>query len=135
MHEFSQIEVAEAIARRAHQGQLRRDGSLYITHPEAVASMVEGRAKIVAWLHDVLEDSETTADDLRKAGLEEDIVEAVVAITKQKEEKYAVYLKRVVQNPLAAQVKKADIRHNLATRPTAQSKAKYLHALRLLANV
>lgn len=101
---------ALAIAKDAHKGQVDKAGMDYIQHPLFVASLVEGElAKTVALLHDVVEDSDWT---LRKEGLPEEVVQAVGIITKKRNENYEEYILRVKQNPLARQVKLADLYHN-----------------------
>jgi (p)ppGpp synthase/HD superfamily hydrolase len=108
--------IAKRIATHAHQGQVDKAGQLYISHPEFVASQVTGdEAKAVAWLHDVVEDTAVTFDDLRAEGLSEQVIEAVAAITKRDSENYETYLERVTANPLAKAVKLADLKHNLDT--------------------
>lgn len=123
------ISTAKDIAARAHAGQTRRDGVPYLTHPAAVAASVPPELRPIAWLHDVCEDSDLTLDDLRRAGLPGQVVEAVGAITKRDGEEYEAYLDRVVANPQAAAVKCADIAHNLGSQPKPASRAKYLLAL------
>lgn len=104
---------ALAIARDAHKGQVDKAGVAYIQHPLFVASLVEGElAKTVALLHDVVEDSDWTLEDLRKEGLPEEVVQAVGILTKKRNENYEEYILRVKQNPLARQVKLADLKHN-----------------------
>jgi (p)ppGpp synthase/HD superfamily hydrolase len=108
--------TAKHIATRAHQGQIDKAGQPYISHPEFVASQVTGdEAKAVAWLHDVIEDTPITFDDLRSEGLSETVIEAVAALTKQDSESYETYLKRVAANPIAKAVKLADLKHNMDT--------------------
>lgn len=104
---------ALAIAEDAHKGQVDKAGVDYIQHPLFVASLVEGElAKTVALLHDVVEDSDWTLEDLRKEGLPEEVVQAVGILTKKRNENYEEYILRVKQNPLARQVKLADLQHN-----------------------
>lgn len=104
---------ALAIAKDAHKGQVDKAGVAYIQHPLFVASLVEGElAKTVALLHDVVEDSDWTLEDLRKEGLPEEVVQAVGILTKKRNENYEEYILRVKQNPLARQVKLADLHHN-----------------------
>ena len=104
---------ALVIAEDAHKGQVDKAGMDYIQHPLFVASLVEGElAKTVALLHDVVEDSDWTLEDLRKEGLPEEVVQAVGIITKKRNENYEEYILRVKQNPLARQVKLADLQHN-----------------------
>ena len=104
---------ALAIAKDAHKGQVDKAGVAYIQHPLYVASLVEGElAKTIALLHDVVEDSAWTLEDLRMEGLPEEVVQAVGILTKKRNENYEEYILRVKQNPLARQVKLADLKHN-----------------------
>lgn len=108
--------LAREIAIKAHQGQLDKADQPYITHPEFVASQVTGdETKAVAWLHDVVEDTSVTFNDLRAAGLSEAVIAGVDAITKRENEDYETYLERVAANPLARAVKLADLTHNMDT--------------------
>lgn len=131
--------IAKAIdlASSAHLGQFRRDGvTPYIEHPARVAKRLIGdeEAQAVAWLHDVLEDTDLTKQDLRQAGLPETVIEAVTALTKQKghSEHYDDYLARVGDNPLAANVKIQDMLDNLADTPTERQKERYIKGIRFL---
>lgn len=104
---------ALAIAEDAHKGQVDKAGVAYIQYPLYVASLVEGElAKTIALLHDVVEDSAWTLEDLRMEGLPEEVVQAVGILTKNRDESYEEYLMHVKQNPLARQVKLADLQHN-----------------------
>ena len=99
----SQSEKAYEIAKKAHLGQVDKAGEDYIKHPEKVASFVKtDEEKAVAYLHDVIEDTELTLEDL----CEYDI------ITKKRGEDYQSYLNSVKKNKLARAVKLADLRHN-----------------------
>ena len=69
--------------------------------------------KTVAMLHDLLEDTAYTEDDLREEGFPAEIIEAVVCLTKTEGEEYADYVERVCQNKLAARVKLADLKDNM----------------------
>ncbi len=69
--------------------------------------------KIVAVLHDVLEDSEATARDLQKAGYSAEIVEAIKYLTRSEEEEYEQFIERVKGNTLAVKIKIADLEDNL----------------------
>ena len=107
------VKTAERIARRAHAGQVDKAGVPYAHHPAWVAARVEGDdAKAAAWLHDVLEDTSLTADDLRRAGIPEEVVHTVEVLTHAEGESYQDYLERVARHPLAARVKLADLAHN-----------------------
>lgn len=109
------IKAAIRIARIAHAGQLDKAGKPYIEHPLRVMERmnpddVEGR--VVAVLHDVVEDTEITLDDLRDCGFSETIVRAVDALTHPKTEPRKDYLRRVAANALALRVKLADVADN-----------------------
>jgi len=105
---------AVEIATAAHEDQTRWDGEPYITHPLAVADAFPlDDAKIVAVLHDVLEDSDVTVKDLARE-FPMKIVDACVAMTHQPEQSYADYIMAIRGNKLATTVKLADLRHNLS---------------------
>lgn len=122
--------TAKEIATKAHEGQFRYDGTTpYITHPERVAARVAGDsdAEIVAWLHDVVEDTSVTLDDLLSQGVPDYLLEAVEAITHLKGEFYGDYIAKVAKNPLAVKVKIADLIDNLSDKPTVGQVQKYLY--------
>ncbi|WP_455485032.1 GTP pyrophosphokinase [Gemella sp.] len=109
----SQSEKAYGIAKKAHLGQIDKAGEDYIKHPEKVASFVSSdEEKSVAYLHDVIEDTELTLEDLREYGFSEEVLKAVDVITKKKGQDYQTYLNSVKENKLARVVKLADLRHN-----------------------
>lgn len=108
--------AAAAIARRAHEGQLDKAGEPYINHPLHVAEAMDTEEETcVALLHDVLEDSDFTADDLRAAGMSDAVVESVELLTHDGSVDYFDYVRALRDNPLAAKVKHADLEHNLDT--------------------
>lgn len=127
------IDLARRIATQAHYGQHRRDGATpYIKHPAAVAEKLSGESDDVvaaAWLHDVLEDTETKVEDLETAGIPSAIIEAVQVLTKQRDIGYGEYLRRVKQNEIARKVKIADMLHNLSDAPTEKQVVKYARGL------
>ncbi|MDN9008817.1 guanosine-3',5'-bis(diphosphate) 3'-pyrophosphohydrolase [Brevibacillus laterosporus] len=105
---------AVLLATKAHANQQDKGGQPYILHPLRVMMyMPSDEARAVAVLHDVLEDTDVTAEDLRVAGFPKEVVEAVVILTKNPKEEYDSYIKRVKQNQLARAVKIADIKDNL----------------------
>lgn len=109
----SQGEIAESIARRAHEGQLDKAGAPYIEHPAHVAATVEGdEAKAVAWLHDVVEDTAYTFSDLEAEGINGTVIDALRLLTHSKGVPYLDYVRTIKQNPLATKVKLADLAHN-----------------------
>ena len=106
--------LAEEIATKAHRGQVDRAGVPYIYHPRTVAANCTSiYGKIVGWLHDVVEDTEVTMEDLRQQGFDEFLLEALDCVTKPKKGyNEAVYYERIKNNELAKEVKLADLRHN-----------------------
>ena len=109
----SQSEKAYKIAKKAHLGQVDKAGEAYIKHPEKVASFVKtDEEKAVAYLHDIIEDTELTLEDLSEYGFSKEVIEAVNIITKKRGEDYQSYLNSVKKNKLARAVKLADLRHN-----------------------
>ena len=105
------------IAIRAHKGQKDKAGHDYILHPIRVSERCDDpRAKIVALLHDTIEDTNVTADYLREEGFTEEIVEAVLAVTRREGEEYDDYVRRAAQNELGRMVKRADLEDNMDIR-------------------
>ena len=129
------FEKALKIATAAHKGQKRKiGGGDYIEHPVRVSRRVMGDdAKIVAILHDVIEDSSVTAQDLLDAGFSREIVEAVVALSKIDGEPYKRFVRRAAKNPLARMVKIADIEDNISDLPEDHTlRKRYTWGLRYL---
>ena len=107
------LELALSIATKAHRGQFDKVGIDYIEHPIFVASQVDSEEeKAVALLHDVIEDSSVTAEELLNAGLPETVVTAIQILSKKKGQDYQTYLENVKSNPLARVIKLADLKHN-----------------------
>lgn len=107
------INIALSIAKKAHAGQVDKAGVEYIKHPIYVARQVTtNQEKAVALLHDVIEDSNVTTNDLLAAGLPSEVVAAVQTLTKKKGQSYQEYLEKVKLNNLARVVKLADLKHN-----------------------
>ncbi|MBE9163688.1 MULTISPECIES: HD domain-containing protein [Microcoleaceae] len=114
------LQRAIAIAAKAHEEQVDKAGNPYLDHPLFVMENVTSlEQKIVAVLHDAVEDSELTLEQLRSEDFPEVIVSAIAAITKIEGEAYAAYLERVIANPIALRVKIADVTHNLDIRRIA----------------
>lgn len=113
---LSQIEIALEIAMKAHKGQRDLDGKPVILHPLSVAIKGNNENEIVAGLlHDVVEDSEWTFDDLLAAGICPDVVDALRLLTHDKNVDYLDYVRRIddSHNPIAINVKCNDLDHNL----------------------
>ena len=110
---MSKLELAYAIALVAHKGQVDKAGVDYINHPKSVAAKCKTeKEKIVALLHDVVEDTNITLEDLSQF-FENDIVEAINLLTHRDEDDYMTYLSRIKKNSLARTVKLADLENNM----------------------
>lgn len=110
---MSTLERAIAIAAEAHAGQLDKAGQPYILHPLRVMLGVKTPdARIAAALHDVVEDSEWTIEELRKEGFSEAILAGVDAVTRRQDETYEEFVVRSGQDPIGREVKIADLHDN-----------------------
>lgn len=104
------------ISFNAHKDQVDKTGMPYVYHPFVVAEGVEDKgeyAVCVALLHDVVEDTDTTLDDLRAEGFPNEVVEAIGLLTHDDAVPYEQYLHPVKANPIAKAVKMSDLRHNM----------------------
>ena len=110
--------IAEEIATRAHAPQVDKAGQPYILHPQRVARAVaalygpESDEVVVAFLHDVVEDTDWTLEDLELAGCTQRQLDAIAAITKTSHEPNVDYIARVKANEVAHHVKLADLADN-----------------------
>ena len=109
------IEKAVEIAVKAHKGQVDKVGRPYILHVLQV--MMAGKTdeeKIVGALHDVVEDTDWTFEQLEKEGFAKEIIEALKCVTKlSPDENYEAFTNRVKKNHLAIRVKLNDLRSNM----------------------
>lgn len=111
------LDKALAIAVSAHTGQADKLGEPYILHPLRVMMKMKSPAeRIVAVLHDVVEDSAITLADLRVAGFAADIIGAVDGLTRRENESYEDYIARASLDPIARKVKIADLEDNMDLR-------------------
>lgn len=122
------LEDAIALAATAHRGQgyptsaLRREP--FILHPMRVVLRVETDVeRVVAALHDIIEDTDYTLNELRRLGYPSVVVEAVDRLTRRAGESYADYIERVAEDRLARRVKLADLVDNLANNRGVESTA------------
>lgn len=114
---------------RKHAGQKRRNGNPYIIHPIRVSQEVHSiEEKVAALLHDVIEDTDTSLDEIREE-FGHAVCVAVEALTHRKGESYDDYIQRVRMNPIATVVKVADIADNLSDSPSDHAIEKSARAL------
>nr|WP_288712174.1 GTP pyrophosphokinase [uncultured Intestinibacter sp.] len=120
-----QFQIALELAVEKHKNQTDKAGNPYILHPLHVMENVNSKeGKIVAILHDIIEDTDITEDYLLKIGLSKRIIDAVVALTRSEDMDYQEYIKNLSSNPLAKEVKLADLEHNMDLKrlPTLEEK-------------
>ena len=138
---MNQTEKAIGIALRAHQGAVDKSGEVYILHPlRLMLQMNTEDERITAVLHDVVEDSDITFDDLALEGFSPDVMRALSLLTHDDSVPYLDYVATIAADPLARAVKMADLQHNMDVRrlpPDLSQKdlerlAKYRQAWELL---
>jgi (p)ppGpp synthase/HD superfamily hydrolase len=113
----SEYTKALDIASWAHRDQKDKAGKPYFGHLARVSMACESDvAKIVALLHDVIEDTDLTPDKLEEMGVSEFIVKSVVCLTRKSDESYDDFIKRLAPNPIAREVKIADLEDNMDVR-------------------
>lgn len=134
------FEKALHIARKAHNGQTDKAGKPYILHPIRVAQRCNtDTERIVALLHDVIEDTEITPNNLYSAGFSKTIVDAVLSVTRREYESYFKFIERCSLNPIGRIVKIHDLEDNMditrldsLTESDLKRLNKYLKAYRYL---
>lgn len=133
-------ELALALAAYAHEGQKDKAGADYIEHPKAVAAnFTDEDRTIVALLHDVLEDTDISEMVIQEL-FGDTVLSALECLTHEENEEYLSYVLRAIKNPIARDVKKADLLHNmdLARLPEVDIKDisrlenKYIPALKVI---
>ena len=103
------------LATTRHAGQFDRGGNPYILHPLKVMYYLKSNdeeLQCIALAHDLVEDTDTTYDELRSMGFTDRVIAGIAALTKLPGESYDQYKERVKANPDAIKVKMADLRHN-----------------------
>lgn len=107
------LERAIEIAARVHAGQVDKGGAPYILHPLRVMLRVApGAQQIVAVLHDVVEDSEVTFEELEREGFSAEVISGLRAVTKVQGESYEDFVARAALDPVGKAVKLADLMEN-----------------------
>lgn len=134
------LQRAIAIAEQQHAGQVDKAGRPYIEHPKRVMAAVSNDAeRIVAILHDVIEDSDVTLDQLAAEGFPAYILDALDSVTRKEGETYEAFVARAATNAIGRQVKYADLQDNAdLTRiaaPTAADLARAIKYQRAMAQL
>jgi (p)ppGpp synthase/HD superfamily hydrolase len=137
---MSTIEKAISIATEAHKGDVDKAGSPYILHPLRVMFQMETEEEMIAAvLHDVLEDTAITPDQLKEMGFSERVREALDSVTKRAGETYEDFVRRAASHPIGKKVKLADLRDNMdlsrlerITDKDLERLKKYHNALKIL---
>lgn len=101
------------ISFEAHKNQVDKNGIPYIYHPVHLAEqMTDENTICVALLHDVVEDTDMTFEQLANEGFSDEIIDALRLMTHNKAVSYMKYVEKIKCNPIATAVKLADLRHN-----------------------
>lgn len=108
------LDKAILLAAKYHSGQRDKQGENYILHPlRVMLQSTNSLSKMIAVLHDILEDTECTEDILREEGIPEIVIENVKCLTRCKDEDYFTYINRVNQDHFCKCIKQKDIEDNL----------------------
>lgn len=124
----------------AHKNQRDESGMPYVFHPFHLAEqMKDEKTTIVALLHDVVEDTDVTLDDIRNMGFDDEVVAAIELMTHDPNVPYMEYVSQIKKNPISKAVKLADLYHNSditrldeVTARDEERLKKYAEAIRLL---
>lgn len=112
--EQEMLQLAKEVATKAHEGQKDKGGQPYILHPTTVASYLDKpEHKMIAYLHDVCEDTPMTIEEIHDLGFSKTVTDALRLLTRKKEVPYEEYVRQIAKNPNARLVKLADLRHNM----------------------
>ena len=128
------LKIAKQITTEAHRGQKRKyNGEDYINHPRRVSEkFTTENLQLVAWLHDVLEDSDFTAKDLLDRGIKAEVIDVIKNLTRQEGENYFNFIMKIKDNYQARIVKIEDIKDNLINSREGSLKDKYMLSLYIL---
>lgn len=124
----------------SHKEQVDKSGMPYVFHPFHLAEqMTDEATTVVALLHDVVEDTDTTFEDLEKQGFGEEIISALKLLTHNDDTPYMDYVAKIKNNKIATAVKLADLKHNsdlsrldIVDEKALKRKEKYEKAIKLL---
>jgi (p)ppGpp synthase/HD superfamily hydrolase len=130
MTKMATVEDAVSIAAQAHKGQKDKADAPYLLHPLRLMLRMDSEAAMMAAvLHDVVEDTDWTIERLRGEGFSDEVLEAVECLTHRDGESYQDFVERVRTNPIARQVKVADLEDNMNIRRVSRLGAKDLERL------
>jgi len=114
MDQFKMLNKAIEIALKAHAGQVDKAGEPYIFHPLRVMLATKSDIeRICGVLHDVIEDTDITFEDIRKEGFSEEVISILDCLTRRDEESYDKFIGRIIENEMACRVKLADLSDNM----------------------
>lgn len=115
MMNFDELqEKAMQIAIKVHRGQLDKGGNDYINHPIRVSeNCCSDEEKIVALLHDTIEDGNIASEYLLLVGFSQEVVDAVLSVSRKRGEDYFEFIQRCKANPIGRRVKIADLKDNM----------------------
>ena len=124
----------------AHINQTDKSGLPYVFHPFHLAEQMKTEGTtIVALLHDVVEDTDITLEDLKEKGFNKEIIDAIALMTHDDDTDYMDYVREIKKNPIAKAVKLADLRHNsdlsrmdVIDEKVLSRREKYIKAIELL---
>lgn len=124
----------------AHKEQMDKSGMPYVFHPFHLAEQMNDEVTtIVALLHDVVEDTDYTLNDLQNMGFGKDVIDALALLTHDPDVPYMDYVSKIKENPIAKAVKLADLKHNsdisrvdVVDEKVLKRREKYQKALQLL---
>jgi len=124
----------------AHKNQMDKSGMPYVFHPFHLAEQMQTEeTTVVALLHDLVEDTDYTIEDLTSMGFDKSITDAIALMTHADDVEYMNYVREIKNNPIARAVKLADLKHNsdltrldVVDQKALSRREKYLKAIALL---
>lgn len=135
-----QTKKALKLCFEAHKNQVDKSGMPYVFHPFHLAEqMADEKSTVVALLHDVIEDTDYTLDNLEEMGFEKDVINALALLTHSSDTLYMEYVAKIKTNSIAKAVKLADLQHNsdltrldVVDEKSLKRKDKYAEAIKIL---
>ena len=131
MNKKELYDKALQIAIKAHEGQKDKSGRNYVMHPIRVSERCKTiDAKIVALLHDTIEDTDVTEDYLKTEGFPQEIIDAIKLVTRKEDETYQQFIERAANNAISREVKISDLEDNMDIRRLTEISDKSVERLR-----